>query len=68
MRGDVFVRQEAQDLTGSSPLCAACERSHLEVVRFLIDVGCNVNAQQMPLHRAMHSGQLPTVRFLAPRT
>ena len=38
-----YVLLSPQDKYGSTPLIAACDENHLEVVRFLIDHGADVN-------------------------
>ena len=58
----------ATDVDGSTPLCAAPVLSHLEVVRFLRDVGAERNQSmtvgRTPLCIASLQGHLEMVCFL----
>lgn len=65
---DAGARVDGVDLQGNSPLMAAAENGHLEVVRLLVANWASVNAQSdvgyTPLNFAAGGGHLDVVRYL----
>ena len=63
------VKADAVDSSGYSSLHYASRAGHLEVVKYLVAHGANVNLptrsnQSSPLHRACQQGHLLVVKFL----
>ncbi|XP_075254402.1 ankyrin repeat and EF-hand domain-containing protein 1-like isoform X3 [Convolutriloba macropyga] len=66
MLGKTHVDQ--RDKYYKTPLMAACRQGNVQMSRFLISLGADVNAKDnffwTPLHFACNSGQLPIVQML----
>ncbi|XP_063710850.1 ankyrin repeat and EF-hand domain-containing protein 1-like isoform X2 [Symsagittifera roscoffensis] len=66
MLGHTNVDQ--RDKYYKTPLMAACRQGNVQMVRFLLSLGADVNAKDnffwTPLHFACNSGQLPIVQLL----
>ncbi|KPI89947.1 hypothetical protein ABL78_0915 [Leptomonas seymouri] len=58
----------SEDATGLTPLLFAAGRGHLDVVRFLVEHGADLNHQsdrgQSALHRAVYRGNIDLVEYL----
>ena len=59
---------DQRDKYYKTPLMAACRQGNVQMSRFLISLGADVNAKDnffwTPLHFACNSGQLPIVQML----
>ena len=59
----------SKDQSGYTALHYACRKGNMEIIRYLVEAGANVNEKTRagkvtPLQRAAYSGQLETVKYL----
>ena len=61
--------ESSQDNNGYSPLFYAAEKGHIEIVKYLIELGVNIDAygyatQKTPLGIAVYNGHIEIVKYL----